>query len=116
MKQYTEYFSDLKYKLRIMNILVVGSVYTHSDNQSVLANTTIPDSILKKKSQNICYHFVRERVARDEWRTVYVNTHNNLADLLTKSLLSGKKRKSFVNKFLHWIFETRDSEMFDPVD
>ena len=41
-------------------------------NQSVLANTTTPDSTLKKKSQSIAYHFVREGVARDDWRTSYV--------------------------------------------
>ena len=74
------------------------------DNQSVLANTTIPDSTLKKKSQSIPYHFVREGVARDEWRTTYVNTHENPADLLTKPLPSGEKRHMFVRMILHHIF------------
>ena len=54
------------------------------DDKSVLANTLIPDSTLKKKSNIIAYHFVREGCARDEWRTTYVNTHKNQADLLTK--------------------------------
>ena len=58
----------------------------------MLANTTIPDSTLKKKSQSIAYHFVREGVARDEWRTSYVNIHDNEADLLTKQLPHGEKR------------------------
>jgi hypothetical protein len=49
--------------------------YIIGDNQSVLANTTEPDSTLKKKSQSIAYHVVREGVAKDEWRTRYVNTH-----------------------------------------
>ena len=65
------------------------------DNQSVLANGTIPDSTPKKKSQSISYHFIREVYARDEWRTSYVNTHDNEADLLTKLLNSGEKRKGF---------------------
>ena len=108
MKQYTEYFRDLRYKLRIINILVMGPVYVHSDNQSVLANTTIPDSILKKKSQSIAYYFVRERVARDEWQTVYINTNNNPADLLTKLLSSREKKKLFVYKILYWIFERKN--------
>ena len=34
-------------------------VYIHADNLSVLANTTIPNSTLKKKSQSIAYHMVR---------------------------------------------------------
>jgi hypothetical protein len=73
----------------MMGIPVETPAYIEGDNQSVLANTTIPDSILKKKSQSIAYHFVREGCARDEWRATYVNTHDNEADLLTKLLPSG---------------------------
>ena len=79
--------------------------YIEDDNQYVLANTrTIPDSTLKKKSQSIAYHFVREGVARDEWRTSYVKTHDNEADLLTKLLPSGEKRKGFIRNLLHHVF------------
>ena len=80
----------------MMGIPVVSPCYIEGDNQSVLANTTVPDSTLKKKSQSIAYHFVHEGVAWDEWRTSYVNTHENEADLLTKQLPSGEKRKGFV--------------------
>ena len=72
-----------------MGIPVEGPTYIYGDNQSVLANTTIPDSTLKKKSQSIAYHYVREGVARDEWRTSHVNTHDNEADLLIKQLPDG---------------------------
>ena len=75
-----------------MGIPVIGPAYISGDNQSVLANTTNPDSTLKKKSQSIAYHFVREGVAKGEWRTSYVNTHENEADLLTKPLPDGEKR------------------------
>ena len=78
--------------------------FIFGDNQSVLANTNIPDSTLKKKSQSISYHFFREGAARDEWRTTYVNTHLNPADLLTKTLPSGEKRTNFVRMILHYIF------------
>jgi hypothetical protein len=106
MKQCTEYLRGLRYKLRMMGIPVNGPAYILGDNQSVLANTSIPDSTLKKKSQSIAYHFVREGVARDEWRTAYVNTHENPADLLTKPLPAGTKRNGFVNMVLHHIFGT----------
>ena len=108
MKQCCEYLRGLRYKLRMMGIPVEGPAYIQGDNQSVLANTTIPDSILKKKSQSIAYHFVREGSARDEWRTTYVNTHDNEADLLTKLLPSGAKRKGFVRRLLHHIFRSDD--------
>ena len=106
MKHCCEYLRGLRYKLRMMGIPVDGPAYIEGDNQSVLANTTVPDSVLKKKSQSIAYHFVREGVARDEWRTSYVNTHDNEADLLTKLLPSGPKRKGFVRNLLHHIFQT----------
>ena len=87
-----------------MDIPVEGPTCIYGDNQSVLANTTIPDSTLEKKSQSIAYHFVPEGAARDEWRTSYVNTHENEADLLTKQLLHGEKRKGFVSNLLHHSF------------
>ena len=104
MKTCCEYLRGLRYKLRMMGIPIHGPVYISGDNQSVLANTTIPESTLKKKSQSIAYHFIREGVARDEWRTSYVNTHENEADLLTKVLPSGEKRRGFVRRLLHHIF------------
>jgi hypothetical protein len=104
MKQCCEYLRGLRYKLRMMGIPREGPAYIQGDNQSVLANTTIPDSTLRKKNQSICYHFVREGAARDEWRTTYVNTHDNEADLLTKLLPSGEKRRGFVRSILHHIF------------
>ena len=79
-----------------MGIPCQGPAYIQGDNQSVLVNTSIPDSTLKKKSQSIVYHFVHEGAARDEWRTLYINTQENEADLLAKLLPSGDKRKRFL--------------------
>ncbi len=109
MKQCCEYIRGLRYKLRMMGIPVQGPACIYGDNQSVLPNTTLPDSMLKKKSQSIAYHFVREEVACNEWRTTYVNMHNNEADLLTKQLPSGEKRKNFVRNLLHHIFGVKGS-------
>ena len=61
MKQCFEYLRGLRYKLRMMGIPVNGCCFIYGDNKSVLANTSIPDSTLKKKSQSIAYHFIRER-------------------------------------------------------
>ena len=96
MKQYCEYLSRLRYKLQMMGIPVETPVYLYRDNQSVLANTMIPDSALKKKSQCIAYHFVCEGAARDEWHMANVSMRDNKADLLTKLLPSGEKCKQFV--------------------
>ena len=105
MKQCCEYLRGLRYKLRMMGIPCDGPSYIFGDNQSVLANTTIPDSTLKKKSQSIAYHFVREGSARDEWRTSYINTNDNESDLLTKVLAHGQKRVGFVSRLLHHVYD-----------
>jgi hypothetical protein len=87
----------------MMGIPCDEPTYVYGDNQSVLANTMVPESQLKKKSNSIAYHFVREGCARDEWRTTYINTHENPADLLTKPLSSGEKRDKFVRMILWWL-------------
>ena len=107
MKQATEYVRGLRYKLRMMGIKVDEPAFVFGDNKSVLCNTTAPESTLKKKSNAIAYHFVREGVARDEWRTAYVNTEENVADLLTKPL-HGAKRAKFVRMILQHIFPEKE--------
>ena len=64
MKQCCEYLHGLRYKLHMMGIPCEAPAYTYSDYQSVLANMAIPNSTLKKKSQSIAYHFVREGSTR----------------------------------------------------
>ena len=105
MKQCSEYVRGLRYKLRMMGIECAEPTYIYGDNQSVLANTTVPHSVLKKKSNSIAYHFVREGCARDEWRTAYVKSMFNPSDLLTKPLPSGEKRRRFVNMLLYHIYD-----------
>ena len=101
MKAVTEYIRGLRFKLRMMGIPVETHTYIYGDNQSVLANTTMPHSNLKKKSNAIAFHFVREGTARDEWRTAYINTHDNPSDMLTKPLPSGEKRRKFCGMVLY---------------
>ena len=111
MKHCTEYLRGLRYKLRMMGIPVNNPVFLYGDNQSVLWNTSVPDSMLKKKSNSIAYHFVREGVAKDEWRTSYVKTTLNPADLFTKALRSGLDRRRKVRMILYDIYpEERDGK------
>ena len=76
--------------------------FVYGDNQSVLANSTKPFSVLlKKKSCSIAYHLFREGVAKNEWRTTYISTHDNLVNLLTKALAGGEKHIKFTGMVLH---------------
>ena len=104
MKLCCEYIRGLRYKLRMMGIAVDLPAFVFGDNQSVLSNTSHPHSKLKKKSSSIAYHFVREGVAKNEWRTTYLNTDLNPSDMLTKSLPGGIKRTRFTTFILHYIY------------
>ena len=95
LKTAVETLRGVRYKLRMMGVPINGPTYIYGDNQSVINNTSKPKSVLKKKSNSICYHFVREAVAMKECLTSHIPTKENHADLLTK-VLSGSKRKNLV--------------------
>ena len=63
MKQGVEALRGLRYKLRMMGVPIDGPTFVYGDNMSVVHSTSRPESPLKKKSNSICYHFVREAVA-----------------------------------------------------
>ena len=74
-----------------MGVKIDGPTYVYGDNMSVIHNTSNPESLLKKKSNSICYHFVREAVSMRECLTTHVLTARNWAGLLTKFLFEKKR-------------------------
>ena len=58
-----ETLRGIRYKLRMTRVLMYGPCYIYGDNMSVIHNTHIPEYTLKKKSNSIYYHTVRESVA-----------------------------------------------------
>ena len=81
-----ESLRGLQYKLRMMGVTIFGPLLIYGNNMSVIHNTQQPESTLKKKSNSIAYHAVRESVAVGESLTGHVGTNSNLADLVTKIL------------------------------
>ena len=90
----------LMYKLRLMGVPIDGPTYMYCDNMSVVNNTTIPESILKKKSNSTAYHAVREAVAMGEILIAWINTDNNIADVMTKALPGGSRRDALIQAML----------------
>jgi hypothetical protein len=76
----------LRYKLRMFGIPINGPAFVYCDNQGVVKNVTIPESVLSKKHNTINYHAVREAVAANILRVAKEESSTNLADLLTKPL------------------------------
>jgi hypothetical protein len=61
MKTGVELSEGIRYKLRMMGVPLDGHIHIKVDNMSVVKNTSIPESMLKKKSNSITCHCVRER-------------------------------------------------------
>ena len=99
LKTAVEIIQGMRYKLRMMGIPVDGPTSVRCDNMSVVYNTSRPESTLKKKSNSIAYHFVRENVAMGVIRVAYEHTSTNLADCLTKSQ-PGPVRQKIVQQIL----------------
>ena len=55
----------------------MGPSYIYGDNMPVIHNTQHPESTLKKKSNFVCYHAMRESVTKGESLTGHVSTHDN---------------------------------------
>ena len=87
----------------MMGIPVNNPAIIYGDNQSVLWNTSVPDSTLKKKSAAVAYNYCREGVSRNEWVTKFVCSKNNPSDIMTKSVTQHRKDK--IKMLLHDIYD-----------
>ena len=105
MKQGMEVTRGIRYKLRMMGVPLYTPTYIYGDNMSVIHNTQRPESTLKKKSNAICYHAIRESVAMGESLTCHIPTDMNPADICTKVLSGGTKRENLVSLVLYEIFD-----------
>ena len=94
MKHGIETLRGLRYKLRMMGVPISGPSYVYCDNKSVVMNGSTPHSTLKKKSNELCFHAVREAVAMNE-----------VADVATKILPTGIKKDYLIGKLLYHVVE-----------
>jgi hypothetical protein len=105
MKNGIETTRGLRYKLRMMGVAIDGPTYVYGDNMSVVHNTQRPESVLKKKSNAICYHAVRESAAMGESIIGHIPSVNNPADICTKAVPGGQKRDHLIGLLLHDIVD-----------
>ena len=66
-------------------IMVTSIIFT--DNQAVISISHHPEFHAYMKHIDINLHFLHDLVSQGTLDTVYINTHNNLADLFPKGLL-----------------------------
>ena len=91
MKIAVEMIEGLRYKLRMFGVPIDGAANVYCDNEAVYKNTSVPESVLKKKHHSIAYHKCREAVAAKIIRVAKQGTQKNLADLFTKVLTVARR-------------------------
>ena len=101
IKTAMESVRGLRYKQHMMGVPLAGPTYMYGDNMFVIHNIHKPESMLKKKSNSICYHVVRETIAMGEMLAGYVRTPENVADITTRVFHAGQKRNYLVSQVLY---------------
>ena len=82
----TELILEVRYMLQSLGVSLDGPALMLGDNMSVVLNTSVPSSVLKKKHNAIAYHRVREAIAAKILRFAYIRSEENVSDILTKPL------------------------------
>jgi len=77
---------EMRYKLRCLGIQVEKRSELLGDNLSVVVNTTLPSSKIKKKHLSCQIMRVREAIAAGFVRFGHVRSEQNIADIMTKPL------------------------------
>ena len=81
MKTIVEMIEGLCCKLHMMGIPLDGRTFVKADNMSAIHNCSNPASQLKKKSNSISHHCVRERCTVGVCGITCIRTQDNLADM-----------------------------------
>ena len=82
----TELLMEWRHKLRMLGVKLEDKSWMLGDNMSVILNTTLPSSSLKKKHLSCNYHRVREAIAGGFIVFGHIISKENLADVCTKPL------------------------------
>jgi hypothetical protein len=70
----TELILEIRYMLRSLGVSLDGPALMLGDNMSVVLNTTVPSSVLKKHHNAITYHRVRKAIAARIMRFAYIKS------------------------------------------
>jgi hypothetical protein len=84
-----------------MGVALSGPTFVYGDSMSAVHNTQRPESVLKKKSNSIFYHAVRESAAMGESIIGCVPSIDNPSDIFTKVVPGGQKRNHLIRLLLH---------------
>ena len=82
----TDLLVEWRYKIRMLGLTLETSSWMLGDNMSVVLNTTLPSSALKKKHLACNYHHVREAIAGRFIIFGHIDSEENVTGICTKPL------------------------------
>jgi hypothetical protein len=82
-----------------------GQALMLGDNMSVVLNSTVPSSVLKKKNNAIEYHRIIEAIAASMMRFAYIKSEENVSDVLTKPI----RNEKFHYLMKRWLFRVLET-------
>ena len=85
-KQAIELILEYRYMLRMMGAKLEDSALLLGDNNSVVLNTTMPSSVLKKKHCAVSYHKIRESISAVIVSFSHISSENNHVHILTNPI------------------------------
>jgi hypothetical protein len=105
MKNGIETWPGFRYTLSMTGVILSGPTYVYGDNiWYVVHNTQRSESVLKKKSNSICYHEIHESAAMGEESIIgHVHCVDNPADMCTKVVSGGNKWNHLIHLLLHYM-------------
>ena len=83
-RQATEQIISLRTTLRYLGVPIDGTSRLFGDNGSVVINSSVPHSSLKKRHHALSYHYVREAIAAGVLDFQHMPGTLNPADILSK--------------------------------
>jgi hypothetical protein len=102
----TELILEVRYMLWSLGVALDGPALMLGDITSVVLNSTVPSSVLKKKHNAIAYHRVREAIAARIIRFAYNKSEEHVSDVLKKPLSNEK----FHYLMKRWLFRVPEKD------
>jgi hypothetical protein len=84
----------------MMGIPIDGLAYVYGEKMLVIHNTHRPESMLKKKSNSVCYHCCSKPVAMNKCMTGHVPTKQKPANLCAKVIPGEAQQDCLVTQIL----------------
>ena len=86
MRTAVEEVQSVRYMLRCLGVKIRHASLICGDNMGVIQNSTIAESLLKKKHVAIAFHKTRESAAAGICHPIKIRSKDNFADILTKAV------------------------------